>query len=66
MVETYNNNHRRRHSTFRYLTPKEYELGYRNISDIMAQIVSNKGTLHLVLAISRNTQVVCPPGATTR
>jgi putative transposase len=34
-IETYYNT-QRRHSTLEYLTPREYELGYRNISDIAA------------------------------
>lgn len=34
-IETYYNT-QRRHSTLEYLTPREYELGYRNISEIAA------------------------------
>lgn len=34
-IETYYNT-QRRHSTLEYLTPREYELGYRNISQIAA------------------------------
>jgi transposase InsO family protein len=34
-IETYYNT-QRRHSTLEYLTPQEYELGYRNISQIAA------------------------------
>jgi putative transposase len=34
-IETYYNT-QRRHSTLEYLTPQEYELGYRNINDIAA------------------------------
>ena len=34
-IETYYNR-RRRHSTLGYLTPQEYELGYRDISQIAA------------------------------
>jgi putative transposase len=34
-IETYYNT-QRRHSTLGYLTPQEYELGYRNISEIAA------------------------------
>lgn len=34
-IETYYNA-QRRHSTLEYLTPREYELGYRNISEIAA------------------------------
>jgi transposase InsO family protein len=29
-------NRRRRHSTLNYLTPLEYELGYRNLTDLAA------------------------------
>ncbi|MFB9305598.1 IS3 family transposase [Kibdelosporangium philippinense] len=34
-IETYYNT-QRRHSTLGYLTPREYELGYREISQIAA------------------------------
>ncbi len=34
-IETYYNT-QRRHSTLEYLTPQEYELGYREISQIAA------------------------------
>ena len=34
-IETYYNT-QRRHSTLGYLTPQEYELGYRNINEIAA------------------------------
>ncbi|MWV32551.1 transposase, partial [Rathayibacter iranicus NCPPB 2253 = VKM Ac-1602] len=34
-IETYYNT-RRRHSSLGYLTPKEYELGYRDIRELAA------------------------------
>ena len=34
-IENYYNT-KRRHSTLAYLTPREYELGYRNINQLAA------------------------------
>jgi hypothetical protein len=50
---------RRRHSTLDYLTPIEYEPGFRKLTDLAAQPVSMKsGTLHMDMSTMSRSAVI--------